>query len=201
MDRASEEDHEPPVLNIAGDLVALGPLRRDLLPLYQRWINDFGTLRMLGGFLPTTLEGETKWYDEWATSEKVAPFTIYALPGLQPIGTTSLFGLDHRNRTAEFGIFIGDPEYQGKGYGTETTRLMLDYAFAVVGLHNILLKVLEPNSSGKRAYEKAGFKECGRRRQCYLMNGKLWDEILMECLSTEFESPAPGRVFAPERRQ
>ncbi len=39
---------EQPVLNIVGELVALGPLREDLLPVYGRWINDFGTIRMTG---------------------------------------------------------------------------------------------------------------------------------------------------------
>ncbi len=43
------------ILNIEADLVALGPLRRDLLPLYQRWINDLEALRTLGAFPPTTL--------------------------------------------------------------------------------------------------------------------------------------------------
>jgi hypothetical protein len=32
---------EEPVLNIAGERVALGPLRAELSPLYGRWINDF----------------------------------------------------------------------------------------------------------------------------------------------------------------
>lgn len=36
------ENGEQPILNVEGDLVALGPLRRDLLPLYTRWINDLG---------------------------------------------------------------------------------------------------------------------------------------------------------------
>ena len=70
------ENAERPILNIEADLVALGPLRRDLLPLYQRWINHLEALRTLGAFLPTTLEGETKWYDEWATSETIVPFAI-----------------------------------------------------------------------------------------------------------------------------
>ena len=30
-------DDQPPIINIAGEKVALGPLRRDLVPLYQRW--------------------------------------------------------------------------------------------------------------------------------------------------------------------
>ncbi len=146
----AQQNGEQPVLNVEGDLVALGPLRRDLLPLYTRWINDLTAVRTLGAFLPTTIEGETKWYDEWATSEKTVPFTVYARQELRPIGTASLFEVDHRNRTAVFGIFIADGEYRGKGYGTETTRLVLDYAFAVLGLHNVMLTVFDFNPAGKR---------------------------------------------------
>jgi len=190
------ESGEPPTLNVEGDLVALGPLRRDLLPLYTRWINDLAAVRTLGASLPITLEGETKWYDEWATSEKTVPFTVYARQGLRPIGTASLFEVDHRNRTAVFGIFIGDGEYRGQGYGTETTRLVLDYAFAVLGLHNVMLTVFDFNPAGLKAYEKAGFREFGRRRQSHRMGGELRDEIFMQCLSDEFERPVtPGKPW------
>ncbi len=185
---------EAPILNVEGDLVALGPLRRDLLPLYTRWINDLAAARMLGASLPTTLEGETKWYDEWATSEKTVPFTVYARPELRPIGTASLFDVDHRNRAAVFGIFIGDAQYRGKGYGSETTHLVLDYAFTVLGLHNVMLTVYDLNPAGVRAYEKAGFKEFGRRRQSQRIGGELRDEIFMQSLSDEFERPVtPGK--------
>jgi hypothetical protein len=55
----ASENAERPILNLEGDLVALGPLRRDLLPLYQRWINDLGTMRTLGlAPLPITSEKE-----------------------------------------------------------------------------------------------------------------------------------------------
>jgi hypothetical protein len=36
MKGKSTDDNEEPIFSIAGDLVALGPLGRDLLPLYQR---------------------------------------------------------------------------------------------------------------------------------------------------------------------
>ena len=54
------------------------------------------------------------------------------------------------------------------------------------------------NRVGIRAYKKAGFQECGRRRECRMMGGKLWDEIYMECLSTGFESPLLGPTFMHE---
>ena len=170
-------DDERPVLNIEGSLVALGPLRRDLLPLYQRWINDLDTGRGLGSFLPSTVEKETEWYDSQAKSESDITFTIYELSSPRPIGTAGLMHVDHRNRRAEFGIVIGEPGCRNRGYGTETARLVLDYAFTVVGLHNVMLSVFEFNRGAVRAYEKAGFKEIGRRRQSYFAGGRVWDEI------------------------
>ena len=82
--KGAPENGRQPIRNVEGDVVALGPLRRDLLPLYTRWINDLGAARTLGAFLPMTLEGETKWYDESATSEKTVPFTVYARPTYGP---------------------------------------------------------------------------------------------------------------------
>ncbi len=75
---------------------------------------------------------------------------------------------------------------------------MLDYAFSALGLHNVLLLVDEFNVAGRRAYTKAGFRECGRRRQCRARAGQRWDTIYMECLSSEFSSPVLARILAPE---
>ena len=178
---------ERPVLNVEGELVALGPLRRDLLPLYARWINEPETAAAVGSYLPFTAEREAAWYEGEAKSETNIPFTIYERSALRPIGTVALMNVDYRNRRAEFGIGIGEPGYRNKGYGTETTRLMLGYAFDTVGLHSVMLGVFEFNRMAMRAYQKAGFKEIGRRRQSYFANGRMHDEIWMDCLSSEFE--------------
>ena len=187
----------PAVLNVAGDLVALGPLRRDLLHHYHRWINDFATLRTLAippG--PMTLEAEAAWYD--GPSKDGVIFTIYERSSGRPIGNTDLREIDYRNRSASFGILIGEAECRGKGYGTEATRLVLDVAFTALGLHSVLLTTYAFNLAGYHAYLKAGFKEIGRRRECRWMGGRLWDEIFMDCLATEFVSPALGAIFVAD---
>jgi RimJ/RimL family protein N-acetyltransferase len=190
---------EPPLINMLGDQVALGPLRRELLPLYLRWVSDFGVVRSLGmPPRPLTLEAETAWFEQQASKEGEASFTIYERATWRPIGTTGLHQIDHRHQTATFGILIGEADGRGRGYGTETTRLMLDYAFTALGLHNVLLMVFEFNLAGRRAYERAGFREVGRRRQGHRMGGRRWDVIYMDCLASEFTSPVLGRVFAPD---
>ncbi len=141
---------EQPVLNVVGERVALGPLREDLLPAYGRWINDFATIRILGlPPVPVTAEKERDWYEDRSKAENDLMFTIYERESLPPIGNTALHGLDHRNRSASFGI-IGEPECRGRGYGTETTSLMLDYAFTALGLHSVTLTVFAYNPAGTR---------------------------------------------------
>lgn len=188
-----------PVVNIVGDLVALGPLRRDLLPFYQRWINNFATARTLGARPPgpMTMEAEEAWF-EGAAAGGDAAFTIYERSTWRPIGNADLRAIDHRNGTAEFGILIGEPDARGKGFGTEATRLMLDYAFTAIGLRNVMLTVAAYNEAGQRAYRTAGFKEMGRRRACRWMGGRWWDDVYMDCVADEFESPVLGRVFVPD---
>ncbi len=76
--------------------------------------------------------------------------------------------------------------------------MLLDYAFTALGLHSVMLKVYEFNLAGRRIYEKAGFQECGRRRQSHRMGSRYWDEIYMDCLASEFVSPVLAKVLAPD---
>ena len=193
---------DQPVVNIVGDRIALGPLRRDLIPLYMRWSNDFYLQRTFGDLpKPITLEEREARQAQQATTSDAYWFNIYEIDGWRPIGRTDLFELDWRNRSARFGIMIGETDARGKGYGTEATRLMLDYAFTALGLHSVMLDVSEYNLAGRHAYEKAGFREIGRRRQCDLLNGHLWDLILMDCIATEFDSPVLSKVFVPDEER
>jgi RimJ/RimL family protein N-acetyltransferase len=178
--------------------VALGPLRRDLIPTFQRWHNDVATARTFALPQPTTLEQEEASYAELTAARDMAFFTVYERASWRAVGTAYLTDIDHRHRRAEFGVLIGEATRRGQGYGTEAARLVLDYAFAALGLRSVMLTCHEFNLAGRRAYEKAGFKEFGRRRQSHWMGGRWWDEVYMDCLVSEFESPVLGRVFVPD---
>jgi RimJ/RimL family protein N-acetyltransferase len=195
----SDERAGRPILNIVGERVVLGPLTRDLIPALARWRNDFQVQRTTGDLpRPVTIEAVTASYDRRAVSTDAFWFAIYERAAGRAIGHTHLSDVDWRGRTAEFGIVIGEADGRGKGHGTETARLMLDYAFTALGLHSVMLMTDEYNLAGQRAYQKAGFREFGRRRQCSFLAGRLWDLIYMECLATEFTSPVLGRVFVPD---
>lgn len=177
------------VFNTVGETVAFGPLRHNLFPLYLRWSNDFDVLRTLGPLLPVPAEAIDAWYEHQRTDEHSVCFTLYKRSSLRPIGAANLHTIDHARRTATFAISIGEPECWGRGYGTEATRLMLDYDFTALGLHNIMLTVLGHNKGGIHAYTRAGVREIGRRRETYPFAGQVYDIVMMDCLATEFESP------------
>jgi diamine N-acetyltransferase len=185
MTTTSVEGAEPQLL-ISGERAALGPLRADLVPLYQRWVNDREVARGLGAINVWTEEAERGWYER-VSREDIARnvnFTIYDQDDLAPVGTTGLFGVDHYHGRATFGIMLG--ERRGQGLGTEATRLVLEWGFTVLGLYNIALNVWEWNAAAIRAYTKAGFREIGRRRGGAVVMGRRFDEVAMDAIAPDF---------------
>lgn len=189
------------VTNIVGEQVAVGPVLREHLPHYLRWTNDFRTQRTQGSGLPVPDPPDSieRWYESFVLGRSdVAFFTIYERSGGQPIGWTGLEDIDFHHRTATFVIQIGEAQCRGRGIGAETAKLMLDYGFTALGLHNIYLWYYDYNIAGRKAYERAGFRECGRRSQSHFMGGRLWDTVYMECLADSFNSGSLADVFAPD---
>ncbi len=101
MEQAQE--HQTPIqahtiINIVGEKVALGPNRQDLVPLYQRWYNDFAVLRTLHIPRPSTLEEMQAMYEKEVAEERQrrdVTFTIYDRATLHPIGRAGLGDIDY----------------------------------------------------------------------------------------------------------
>src|SRR6266536_4042389 len=153
---------EQPGFVVEGERVALGPLRSDLVPTYQRWENDLEVANGNGRVIPFTLEAERDRVAGRSGKPDIIDFTVYDRADQTPIGWSTLAGIDHRNGTAEFGIHLG--ERRGQGLGTEATLLTLDCGFTMLGLHNIMLATAAWNQRAIRVYAKVGFRELGRRR-------------------------------------
>ena len=80
------ETQGAPILTVSGQRVALGPLRRDLLPQYQRWINDLIAAQNLGMIpRPVTQEAESSWYDRMVAGNDIV-FTMDERATWRPIG-------------------------------------------------------------------------------------------------------------------
>lgn len=133
---------------------------------------------------PFTRQGHLHWIETMIDTGRVVQFIICLKEG-KPIGSVYIRDIDREHRKAEYGIFIGEKEALGKSYGTQAAELAKQYAFQILGLHKLMLRVLAGNDRAKRSYEKAGFvQEAYLKEDVYLEDG-YHDVILMACFESE----------------
>ena len=173
---------------LVGDRIYLSPKNGldNEVEKFTEWLNDFETTDYIGRSAQImSLKAEKEFLDSHYKEE--ASFGIVTLNENKLIGTISLEKINHINRTAMLGIFIGDKDYRSKGYGTEVIRLILDYGFNYLNLNSVALHVMSFNERAMKCYKKCGFKEYGRRRQCVFVDGKYYDKVGMDILAKEFK--------------
>jgi RimJ/RimL family protein N-acetyltransferase len=108
------------------------------------------------------------------------------------LGEAVINDFDPHNESANYRIWLGGPAHFGRGYGTEVTRLVVDYAFDRIGLHRLELEVFAFNPRARRVYEKCGFQLEGTLRDALLWDGIFIDTYTMAILRTDPERAGTG---------
>jgi len=148
--------------------VHLRPLQEADADKSWHWRNDPRVWRFTGN-RPTKLITpaiEREWLRNVLTRSDEIRFAICLGDKYEYVGNAQLTSIT--NADAEYHIFIGDINYHGKGIGSKTTELVIDYAKIKLGLMAIYLHVHSANTSAIRAYEKCGF----------ILNDKLNNRLL-----------------------
>ena len=183
---------------LTGKLVRLAALDPEVDgPLWAKWRRNSEYDR-LSDTDPATLfspKATRDWIEKHLDNLLVNERQIRTIEGDQIIGSIGLGGNMLTHAEAFVGIGIGEPDFWGKGYGTEAMRLMLTYAFMELNLQRVSLDVFDYNQRAIRSYEKAGFKPEGRQRGMLLREGKRWDLVYMGLLREEWLELA-GRLSA-----
>ena len=171
---------------IVGERLYLSPVNIDDAELYIKWMNETVSKSFGQYHLIVASKADLKWLFEPPTD--MQRYAMVLIDGDIMIGSISIHNIDHLNRNAFLGIFIGEEEYRCKGYGAEAIRLILDYGFNTLNLHNIMLSVKADNVEGIACYKKVGFRESGRRREWVFKDGKYIDVLYMDILASEYVS-------------
>ena len=176
---------------LIGSTIYLRPLDLADVPLLLTWMNDPEVTRQLRAYRPMMRLAEEEFLRKLSTSERDIALGIMVREPEQFIGVTGLHRLDVRNHHAEFGITVGEKSAWSKGYGTEATRLMVQYAFDRLNLNRVWLHVYEFNERAIRVYQKVGFRPEGRLRQDTYRDGRYWDTLVMGVLRDEWRASDP----------
>jgi RimJ/RimL family protein N-acetyltransferase len=175
---------------LKGDRVLLGPLKREYIESYLKWMNNPKLTQYLLIYRPLTREMEEDWYNSLKNRDH---FFIFAILIHNQDNNEKLIGncsidVDWKNRVGNCGIMIGEIENQGKGYGTEAMQLLVDYGFKTLNLNRIQLETYDFNKRAFQSYKKVGFKEEGIRREAIFKKGEYHDVIMMGILKEEWQS-------------
>jgi diamine N-acetyltransferase len=92
------------------------------------------------------------------------------------IGAIDLFDFDPMHRRAGVGILIVQSE-RGKGYASEALGLLVEYSFSVLQLHQLFCNITADNPTSIHLFEKAGFVNCGVKKEWRLQKNQWVDEL------------------------
>lgn len=166
-------------MEIAGEKIVLRPMNDEDTELIVKWRNNE---RVRSHFIYRELFtklGHEDWVRTMVNTGKVVQFIICEKEDMRPVGSVYFRDINQEKKEAEYGIFIGEDDAAGKGYGTETARLAVSYAWEQMKLDRLVLRVFCDNTAAVKSYEKAGFQtekilssvECsdGERKDMFFM--------------------------------
>jgi RimJ/RimL family protein N-acetyltransferase len=137
---------------------------------------------------PTTIEGFERFI-AWTQRERAAG--NYACFAVVPHGMDSAIGIFQVRQlepgfgTAEWGFAIGSA-FWGTGVFMDGARLVIDFAFDVIGTHRLEARAAILNGRGNGALRKVGAMQEGILRKSFLRNGEYLDQALWTILDEDW---------------
>ena len=141
---------------LIGEKVILRPFRPEDLGFLEECLVDPEVNKYTGSDACFDRDFVIQWYNTRNIQEDRLDLAIVDKIQQIPVGEAVINEYDEIKHSMNFRILIG-PKGRDKGFGTEATKLMIDYIFKNTDLTQITLGVYAFNPRAKRVYEKIGF--------------------------------------------
>jgi len=99
------------------------------------------------------------------------------------LGMIDLFDFDFKNSRAGVGILVKEPTNRAKGIGSEALKLLINYSFTHLGLHQLYCNVSEENDISIKLFTKQGFKKIGLKKDWIFVNGSYKNEYIFQLIN------------------
>jgi RimJ/RimL family protein N-acetyltransferase len=169
-----------------GELVKLRAVEPADAEALWRWANDPEVVRWMDeGYAQPLASSMKRLGDPPRNEYGNVLFGVEALSDGKLIGAVRLRDAEPETGIAELDIYLGEKDYWGRGYATDTMRTICRYGFAKMRLHKITLEVVTENQAAHHVYQKVGFVDEGRLRQVFRRDGQWYDMYTMGLLEGE----------------
>lgn len=145
---------------------------------YVAWLNDSEVAR----FLETRLsEQNTETVRAFVSAVRERAneflFGIFLRADGRHIGNIKVGPVRAHHDLADLSLLIGARDCWGKGYACEAIVAASRHAFQALGVRKLQASMYAPNEGSRRAFLKAGYREEGRRRSHYVLDGAPCDLV------------------------
>lgn len=169
--------------NIVGIKTTLRPITMDDTYLIVKWRNNPKVSSQFLFRKKFTASMHQQWMNTKVKNKEVIQYMIIENKNKKPIGSVYMRDINYETMTGEYGIFIGEDNYRGKGFGSEVAKIFTSYCFDKLKFHKIYLKVLEDNKIAYRTYQKAGFKKEALFRDYVKIDGQYYSVYFMSMIN------------------
>jgi RimJ/RimL family protein N-acetyltransferase len=173
---------------LIGEKIYLRPIELGDARFLCQGENDPVVREALFFALPVHLQREEEKIQQYMNSRESIVLTIVEKNSDTPVGQTAFFRIDYISRAAVFYLAILNPADWSKGFGSDATRIMVDYAFDSLNLNRIQLHVCAENAPAIKIYQKVGFVKEGVLRQAMYRNGSYCDFWVMGILKEDWQA-------------
>lgn len=137
--------------------VRIRPLKEQDAYTSVKWRNDPEVFKFTGNTYnhEITIDNEL----EWIRKVTANPTDYRCAILVDEVYVGNIYLTEIKEGTAHYHIFIGDKSYWGKGVAKRASLLILDYAFKVLNIKEIFLRVRNVNTSAYNLYLRLGFKD------------------------------------------
>ena len=99
------------------------------------------------------------------------------------VGAIDLFDFDPFHRRAGIGILVARKENRRQGIASEALELLMDYAFKVLGLHQLYCNVAKGNEASCNLFIRSGFQITGEKKDWLKGTGSWTNEYLLQLIN------------------
>lgn len=172
------------MLLIDGDIVLRGIEYEDA-DFLRHMINDPEIeFMVLGWSQPVSKRRQLAWIDSLRDNDMKL---IIDLNG-SAVGMASITDIDYKNSVACLNIKISQNKYRGKGIGSKTIKLLIQYGFEELNLNCLVANILEYNTASRRLFEKFGFLAEGVLRERAYKKGRYHNVVPYSLLRREYNA-------------
>ena len=137
---------------------------------------------------PATVEGFGRFI-QWAIRQRqVGQYVCFAVVphgSATAVGIFQVRSLEPAFGTAEWGFALAS-EFWGTGIFVDGAKMIVDFAFEVLGTHRLEARAALKNGRGNGALQKLGAVQEGVLRRSFQRNGEYLDQALWTILQDEW---------------